>query len=185
MTFRGEPMKPRGTGQCSRCGLPSETGTHPGDTFSDTLQLARDRIRELETALGLGDDLAPLRLLGLTIQQARVVNLLLRREIVTKLQVLAALYVDDPDRRYDVQDKIADVVMSKARHNLARLGVTFGSAGHGLGFRMLSPDKSRLRRLIESKARFMTGRSTDMRQSAARQRVRDDGGKFTTAAERA
>ena len=139
---------------------------HRIESLKTALDLAQQRIDELERTLGRDDDLMPLRLLGLSQQEARLVNLLRSRELVTRDQALQAIYIDDPDRRFDVQGKIVDVIVTRARKKLTRLGVVFGGLGQGkaqIGIAMPNPDKARLERLIASKARVLSGQTSDMR----------------------
>jgi hypothetical protein len=156
-------MKPRGMGREAHLEQRIES-------LKTALDLAQQRIDELECALGRDDDLTPLRLLGLTTQEARLVNLLRQRELVTKEQAMQAIYVDDPDRRFDVSYKIGDVVAFNARKKLARYGVTFGHLGHGkarIGIAMSGPDKSNLDRLIASRFRISGRRDMRVKLRAA------------------
>jgi hypothetical protein len=168
--------------------LPSGPFIQKIERLEDELELARDRVRELEKALGIGDDIMPLRLLGLSAQEAVVVNLLTRRDVVTRDQILIAMYSEDEERRFDVQPKIVDVVCSKARQKLRPLGVSFGSifkAGGGRdeggAYRMPGPDKARLAKLVASNARCFVAGSSIKRKS--RRHIRADNGQFRHAAE--
>ena len=140
------------------------------------LDLAQQRITDLEKTLGIGDDITPLMVLGLTKKEAIAVNLLSRREVVTRTQVMTALYAeDDPGKQFEVQEKMADVIVSKARTKLKRVGVVIAPAGYSLGWRMLGPDKARLARLVASKAAMLSGRSTDQRQYVIRRQRASNG----------
>lgn len=133
------------------------------DSLKAALDAAQDRINELERALGIGDDLTPLRLLGLGPQEAAVVNLLMKRSLVTRHQLLVAIYADNEDRRFDVmQTPLVGAVAGRARMKLNRLGVTFaslykqGQRSEAGGYRMSGADKARLAKLIASGARLVT-----------------------------
>jgi hypothetical protein len=127
------------------------------EKLEDELEIARDRVKELEQALGIGDDLMPLRHLGLSPQQARLVNAIHKRSVVTKAQAMMAIYAADDDRRFDVLPKILDTIVCNARHRLRRFGVSFetinGREDEG-GYRMTDRDKSRLDGLLASGVRW-------------------------------
>jgi DNA-binding response OmpR family regulator len=120
------------------------------ERLEDDLEIARDRVKELEQALGIGDDIMPLRLLGLTPMQARLVNLLWKRDTVTRDQILIVLYQDDYERRFDVQSRIVDVICCQARKRLRKHGITLGSLfkpgmrSDGGGYRMPPESKEKL-----------------------------------------
>jgi len=125
------------------------------ERLEDELEVARERIRELEAALGADDLLLPLRMLGLSQAESRIVNLLRKRDYATKEQLSLAVYIDDPERRFDVQPKCLDVMVHTTREKLAGWGVTFTTLARGQnpGYRMAGPDKGRLARLIATGAR--------------------------------
>jgi hypothetical protein len=129
------------------------------EKLEDELQIARDRIKELEAVLGIGDDLMPLRLLGLTPHEAKLVNVIRRRNVATRTQAMIAMYGGDDDRRLDVLPKVIDVVACNARSKLGRFGVSFGTL-RGMdddgGYHMPGPDKARLARLLASGTRLVT-----------------------------
>ncbi len=136
--------------------LPSGPFIQKIERLEDELELARDRARELEVALGIGDDLMPLRMLGLSPQQARLVNAMHKRRVLTRTQALMAIYASDDDRRFDVLPKILDVIASHSRRKLRRCGIEFETlrgAGDDGGFYMPGPDKSRLAKLLATGAR--------------------------------
>jgi hypothetical protein len=148
------------------------------ERLEDELQTARDRIKELEAALGLHDDIQPLIRLGLSKSEARVVSLLSKRQHVTREQALLAIYAEDPERRYDVQDQVVDVFICNARRKLRRLGVEFGSpalwSARG-GYVMPGDSKSRLAKLIASGARLVTrGRPDRKHYKTARLTINSD-----------
>lgn len=138
------------------------------EELEDELQLARDRVKELEAALGIGDDLAPIRRMGFSPQEAAVVNVLVKRDTVNREAVMQAIYGADPERRYDVQDKLADVHLSRVRVKLGRMGVDLVSLGWLLGWRLTPPGKARFARLLASGAALSIGGPSDMRLAANR-----------------
>lgn len=126
------------------------------ESLTNALERAQDRINELERAIGIGDDLMPLRMLGLSPQQARLVNAMRKRGVLTRTQALMAVYDENDDRRFDVLPKILDVIVSNTRKTLARFGISFETM-RGLdndgGYYMRGPDKSRLAKLLATGAR--------------------------------
>lgn len=137
--------------------------------LKEALDLAQQRIDDLETASGLRDDTGPIRALGFSPHEARFVNALVKQPSVNKTGALMALYAEDPDKRFDVQDKIVDTYACVVKGKLRRLGVTMESIGHKLGWRITGPGKARLARLVASGARCLSGLPSDMRCDQARQ----------------
>jgi hypothetical protein len=151
--------------------------------LKDSLDLAQARIDELEKALGMGDDITPLRALGLTPSEARFVNLLYRNGFVTKAMAKKAVYVDEPDKAFEVQDKIIDVIACRSRQKLASFGVAInGRVGRGnYGHVMLPADQARLRDLLAARADEPGGQNRYA--AAAQSRPRASNGVFRAAAE--
>jgi len=147
-------------------------GPHSVESLREKIEELEFEIQELRNVLGANDDIDPLRMLGLSPLEARLVNALLKRPIVTKPQAMYAMYVDDPDKRLDVQDKMVDVMICKARKVLKRVGVNIETIGHSLGWRMLGPDKSRLQSLIRCRAAVLNGKPSDGRLRANRREFR-------------
>jgi hypothetical protein len=141
--------------------------------LKDSLDLAQQRIDELERALGLGDDITPLRLLGLTPSEARFVNLLYRNGFVTKAMAKQAVYVDEPDRAFEVQDKIIDVIACRCRQKFAAFGIAInGRVGRGnCGHVMLPADQARLRDLLAARANEPGGLNSHAATAKRRQRA--------------
>ncbi|MGE0289285.1 MAG: winged helix-turn-helix domain-containing protein [Bradyrhizobium sp.] len=79
----------------------------------------RERVRQLEDVLGMSFDV-PVEW-GLTASEARLIGMLLRREIVSKENALLCLYQTRPDDMAD--PKIIDVFICKARKKLKPFGV--------------------------------------------------------------
>jgi hypothetical protein len=120
------------------------------ERLEDELEVALDRVKDLERALGIGDDIMPLRMLGLTPLQAKLVNLLSKRDVATRAQILMVLYQDDYERSFDVQPRIVDVVCCQARKRLRKHGITIeslfkpGMRSDGGGYRMPPESKQKL-----------------------------------------
>lgn len=79
----------------------------------------RERVRELEDVLGMSIEV-PIEW-GLTASEARLIGMLLKREIVTKAGAHACLY----EARLEgaVDPKIIDVFICKARKKLKAFGI--------------------------------------------------------------
>jgi DNA-binding response OmpR family regulator len=133
------------------------------ESLKIALDLAQQRIDDLERAFGTEDELLPLRLLGLTPKGARMVHLLRQRALVTDEQLRHAMYIENPDQQYEVTHNVVKVQIHWARKALGRLGVEIVSAGTHNGYHMPSASKRRLDRLIASKARVLNGQTSDMR----------------------
>lgn len=127
-------------------------GPHIVERLEDQLQVAKDRIKELEQALGIGDDLMPYRMMGFSPHESAVVNVLFKRPVATKEQILQAMYGQEPERRWDiVGTKMADTVICITRKKLRRLGVAIETLGLGVGYQMPVADKAALGRLMDDK----------------------------------
>ena len=146
------------------------------------LDIAQQRIDDLEKALGIGDDIGPICRMGFTEQEAKLVNALVKLPVVSRQALNAAAYDEVPDRRFDVQDKSIDVVLCRVRQKLARLGVEIEQLGFRNGWRITLAGKARLARLVASGARIDAGRPSDMRHAANR-RPRASNGVFRPSAE--
>jgi hypothetical protein len=157
-------------------------------TLEDELLIARDRIKELESALGIGDDLMPYRLMGFSPHEAAIVRTLMTRPVMTKEQALLAMYAEDPERRFDVQVKIVDTVICYARRKLRKLGISVETLGPGLGYRMSALDKARAQALLAVQVDLLACSGDEQRLRvnrvvAAERRHRADNGHFARAAE--
>lgn len=134
------------------------------------LELVHERLSELERLFGTEDELMPLRMMGFTGNEARLLHVLRAKPIVTRDQMFFALYADDPDRMAEVEPKIVDVVVCKLRSKLRRMGVDIETV-FACGFRLTQSQKARLARLVASGAAVASGRSSDMRLLHRRQRA--------------
>lgn len=139
--------------------------------LKDALDLAQQRINDLETAMGVNDDLAPIQTMGFQPLQAKFVAALLRLPSVSNDCALTAMYAENPDRKYDVSPKIADTVACIVRGKLRRLGVDLVSLGGGLGWHLPGPAKARFKRLMASNAALMAGEPSDQRRPAQSLRI--------------
>ncbi len=110
------------------------------DVLESELELAKERIRQLEEAFGMTID-APL-MLRLTGSEARVLGVLLTRDMVHKPQIMAALYNERIHDDEIPETKIVDVFVCKMRKKLKRFGVDVETVW-GQGYK-LSPDSRRL-----------------------------------------
>lgn len=102
---------------------------------------------ELRAMLGLGDPTTGLRFLGFTETEARIVNLLLAREAVTREQVMFAMHPNDPDKRYDLSYNLPSVHMTRIRARLKPLGAGV-RAFWGKGWWMDAASKEAVRRAL-------------------------------------
>jgi DNA-binding response OmpR family regulator len=110
-------------------------------------ELLRDRVAQLEDAMGLG--FMPPPEWGLTRSERLLLGVLMAREIATKNAVMAGLY--GMDVRDPPFEKIVDVLISKLRKKLVPHGITIETRwGEG---HFLSPAmKSRVRAAVGRKA---------------------------------
>ena len=78
------------------------------------------RVEQLESSMGLVGFIPPVEW-RLTSSEARVVGVLLKREVATKDAIMAALY--RADARDEAEVKIVDVFICKIRKKLKPLGI--------------------------------------------------------------
>ncbi len=106
----------------------------------------RERVAQLEDLLNLE---APWTgLLGLTPAEGVVLTLLMRRDIVSKAQMMAALYAGRPDGGEEVGVKITDVFICKLRRKLKGFGVSIDTVW-AIGWRMKQADKDAVNALAQ------------------------------------
>jgi DNA-binding response OmpR family regulator len=103
--------------------------------------LLRARIAQLEELLGFTMG-APL-VFRLTASEARVFGSLMKRDMVTKEHVMAALYRDNA--RDEAEIKIVDVFICKIRKKIEAYGVEIDTVW-GQGYRL----RSEMKKLAES-----------------------------------
>lgn len=105
-----------------------------------------DRIDMLEGELGITADLPPI--LGFTRNMGRLLNMLLKREVVTREGAVLAIYSGMPNTWDKEPDpKIIDVFICKLRTRLKKYGIKV-SCKWGLGYFMDGENKRKLRELI-------------------------------------
>lgn len=141
--------------------------------LQEKLELAHEKLIEVERLFGTEDELMPLRVMGFTGHEATLLHLLRNREVMTKGQLMFALYADDPDRMAEADPKIVDVVMCKVRGKLKRMGVEIETVW-GCGHLMKASQKARLARLVTSGAALVFGGCADQRLLHRRQRAAND-----------
>jgi Protein of unknown function (DUF1194) len=110
------------------------------------LEEAEGRIVELEATFGLEDN-PQYRTAGFTAQEGRALSCLLACDVVTRDQLLFAMYRDSPEK-YERYEKIADVWICKLRKKLNPLGISIETVW-GLGKRIPSEDKVKLRGMFQ------------------------------------
>ena len=100
------------------------------------VQKLRDRIADLEcenaelkATLGALDGCEDAHLFGLSRQEGQVYNALKRRKIVTRDQILFAMYPNDPDKRAEASPSTVKVVVKHMRDK----GVPI-KCRHGVGW---------------------------------------------------
>ena len=116
------------------------------------IERLRDRIEELEQVLGVGsDDVARYRnALGITIEQAKILGLLMRRAgTVTRASIFTVLFGARPDCDQPTDDKVIDVHVCKLRKPLRRLGVEI-RPDWGFGYFITRNEKAALRAYLEA-----------------------------------
>lgn len=126
----------------------------PQRTWPKEREVLHDRIDQLETELGIRIELPPM--LGVPRNMARLLSMLLKREVVTREGAILAIYSGmsnswdkDPD------EKIVDVFICKLRVMLRKYDIKI-SCKWGLGYFMDGANKRKLREVIE---RLRTGAS--------------------------
>lgn len=105
----------------------------------------RDRVAQLEEALGLAEDFS-LLLPDLTQSESTCLGVLLNNKAPRKLTFHLALYGNRPDGD-EVDVKIVDVMLCKLRKKLKPLGVEIGTEW-GEGYFINDANKAKLRALI-------------------------------------
>ena len=109
----------------------------------------RDRIEELERLVGLRT--VPPRLWGLTRQEADVLGILLRRQVMTHAQLFEAIWGGDSE----CDLKIVEVVVCKLRAKLRPHGIAIRTE-HGVGYYVPPESKAAAHALIDAHARART-----------------------------
>ncbi len=110
--------------------------------------LLADRVTQLEALLRDPDWMAPPEF-RLTQSETRVLDLLLRRRLVTKDGLMAALYGDEIDEQPDI--KITDQFICKIRAKLKPFGITIHTRW-GVGWYMIPSTQDRVRAMAAGEA---------------------------------
>ena len=108
----------------------------------------QERVFWLEEAMGATYE-TPIWL-GLTGHEARILGILLKREVATKEMLLTALYSGRPDGE-EPQIKIIDVFICKARKKLKAFGIEIETIW-GRGYRLTPEMKARTLAIIQQRA---------------------------------
>ncbi|MCV9940937.1 helix-turn-helix domain-containing protein [Boseaceae bacterium BT-24-1] len=108
----------------------------------------RDRIAALEDAFGMNVE-APV-FLGLTASEARLFGALMKRDTLTKGQIMSALYVGRMDGE-EAEIKIVDVFVCKIRKKLKPYGLTIETLW-GQGYRISPAMKTRAAAIMQENA---------------------------------
>lgn len=104
----------------------------------------RARIIDLEREFGFHNEV-PL-MFGLTASEAKVVSLLLQRDIASKTQILTAIMADrGADDEPEI--KIVDVYICKVRHKIKPFGVAIDTVW-GRGYSLTTANKSKIREYL-------------------------------------
>jgi len=107
-------------------------------------EMLRARIEQLEEAIGMRD-LAPV-CFGLTGSEARVLGVLMRREMATKEMVMLGLYSRRPDE--DAEIGIVAVFICHIRKKIEKFGVKIETVW-GQGYRLSPATKALVRSLMQ------------------------------------
>jgi two-component system cell cycle response regulator CtrA len=109
----------------------------------------RDRIEELERLVGMR--MVPPRLWGLTRQEAEVLGILLRRQVMTHAQLFEAVWGGDSECNI----KIVEVVVCKLRAKLRPHGIAIRTE-YGIGYFVPPDSKATARARIAAHERECT-----------------------------
>ena len=127
--------------------LPTQSVARLSDLEIKDAQIIFESVwQELEATFGLEDN-PQYRTAGFTAQEGRALSCLLACDVVTRDQLLFAMYRDSPEK-YERYEKIADVWICKLRKKLNPLGISIETVW-GLGKRIPSEDKVKLRGMFQ------------------------------------
>lgn len=118
------------------------------EELEDELQLANQTIAELRRELGMvrAEELR-LCALGFTSSEAKVVNALRKHDIVSREQIMLALYSAKPRKMGVMVPENATVHVSKARSKAKRFGANIHGIW-GVGWRMDDAGKTAITRAM-------------------------------------
>jgi two-component system cell cycle response regulator CtrA len=106
----------------------------------------RDRLDELERLLGMHD--VPPRQWGLTVREAQMLGILLRRQVVSHAQLFEAIWGGDSERN----SKVVEVYVCKMRQKLRPQGIEIRTE-YGSGYFLPPASKQRVREMVAEQAR--------------------------------
>jgi DNA-binding response OmpR family regulator len=112
---------------------------------SQTIERLQNRTHELEEILGVTTAFPPI--LGLTLSEAALLDLLFKREIMTQATAFAALYGSRASEQPSNPKNVVSVMIMRLRKKLAAHGVEIKTRQDG--YYMMAEAKDRLRRIIE------------------------------------
>jgi hypothetical protein len=132
--------------------LVQQSGPHVVQRLKDRIDDLEAKIADLKQSLGVDYEYEGLRLLGLTDNQAKLVGILLKRDIATTDQLLTGAYIDhDADKRYEHVKKTVVVPLCMANRKVLRgHGLKIENI-HGYGYRMPPESKAKLRSLMATR----------------------------------
>jgi len=117
------------------------------ESESQTIERLQNRIRELEEILGVTTEFPPT--LGLTLSEEALLDVLLKREIVTQATAFAVLYGSRAGGEPSDPKNVVSVLIMRLRKKLAAHGVDIKTR-NGAGYYMTVKAKDQLRSIIET-----------------------------------
>jgi two-component system cell cycle response regulator CtrA len=119
------------------------------DVLQDEIADLKERVARLEEALGMTHDV-PLGL-ALTPAEARVLGILMKRDVAKKDMIMIALY-DGRHAEKDIPEpKIVDVFVCKMRAKLKRYGLEIKTVW-GIGYSMTNGSKDMVREMLKAQS---------------------------------
>ncbi len=115
--------------------------------FIEQIEMLQEEIRELRSIITPPDALQRLMGLGLTATQAAMVAALMRGAVLSRHQLMTAMY-PDVDERYERESKNVDAQLAYLRKRLKPHGVTVGSHW-GKGFYLPEESRANLKSLMD------------------------------------
>lgn len=108
------------------------------------LEELRDRVEQLQAALGMNITLPDAT--GLTPLKAKMVGILLKRDIVSREMFLDLMYGNRPD---EPGAQTIDVHLCQIKKRLSNHGIDIKNR-YGAGWYISAPDKAKLKSLMET-----------------------------------
>ena len=112
-----------------------------------TIELLQNRIHELEEILGVMTAFPPI--LGLTLSEEALLDVLFKLEIVTPATAFAALYGSRAGEQPSDPKNVVSVLIMRLRKKLVAHGIDIKTRS-GAGYYMTAEAKDRLRSIIET-----------------------------------